>query len=124
MQNKLLKFLLKWDRRAPMYLVHKELSLLKIDYVHIAKVLSFVNECKSCRVPDMFVNCYKIRETGLNLRNRSSFDIPWARTDMGLSRCDIKGVRLWNQYLQTTNQLLYKKSFHKQLSKSLIRTYN
>ena len=124
MQNKLLKLLLKWDRRTPTDLVHKELSLLKIDDVHIAKVLSFVNECRSCRVPDMFVNYYKIRETGLNLQNRSSLDIPWARTDMGLSRCDIKGPRLCNQYLQTTNQLLYKKNFHKQLSKALIRTYN
>ena len=90
MQNKLLKLLLKWDRRTPTDLVHKELSLLKIDDIHIAKVLSFVNECRSCRVPDMFVNYYEIRETGLNLRN----------------------------------QLLYKKSFHKQLSNALIRTYN
>ena len=46
------------------------------------------------------------------------------RTDMGLSRCDIKGARLWNQQLQTTNQLWYKKSFHKQLSNALIRTYD
>ena len=43
---------------------------------------------------------------------------------MGLSRGDIKGARVWNQYLQTTNQLLYKKSFHKELSKALIRAYN
>ena len=99
MQNKLLKLLLKWDRRTPTDLVHKELSLLKIDDVHIAKVLFFVNECRSCRVPDMFVNYYEIWATGLNLRNRSSLDIPWTRTDMGLSRCDIKGARLWNQHL-------------------------
>ena len=124
MQNKLLKLLLKWDWRTSTDLVHKDLSLLKIDDVRIAKVLSFVNECRSCRVPDMFVNYYKTRETGLNLRNRSSLDIPWAKTDMGLIRCDIKGARLWNQHLHTTNQLLYKKSFHKQLSNALIRTYN
>ena len=116
----------KFDNQmiTPTDLVHKELSLLKIDDIHIAKVLSFVNECRSCRVPDMFVNYYETRETGLNLRNRRSLDIPWARTDMGLSRCDIKGARLWNQHLQTTNQLLYKKCFHKQLSNALIRTYN
>ena len=124
MQNKLLELLLKWDRRISTDLVHKELSLLKIDDVHIAKVLSFVNECRSCRVPDMFVNYLKTRESRLNLRNQSSLDIPWARTDMGLSRFDIKGARLLNQHLQTTNQLLYKKSFHKQLSNALIRTYN
>ena len=109
MQNKLLKLLLKWGRRTPTDLVHKELSLLKIDDVHIAKVLSFVNKCRYCRVSDIFANYYKIRETGLNLRDRSSLDIRWDRTDMGLSRCDIKGARSWNQYLQTTIQLSYKK---------------
>ena len=36
MQNKLLKLLLKWDRRTPTDLVHKGLSLLKTDAVHIA----------------------------------------------------------------------------------------
>ena len=73
-----LKLLLKWDRRTLTDVVHEELSLLKIDDVHIAiaKVLSFVNECRSCRVPDMFVNYYKIRETGVNLQNLSSLDIP------------------------------------------------
>ena len=105
-------------------LVHQRLSILKVDDVHIAKVLSFVNACRSCRVSEMFVNYYKIRETGLNLRNRSSLDIPWTGTDLGLSRCDIKGARLWNNYLQTTSQLLYKNNFHKQLSKFFIRKYN
>ena len=103
MQNKLLKLLLKWDRRTLADLVHQRISILKIDDVHIAKVVSFVNECRSCRVPEMFVNYYKIRQTGRNLRNRSSLDIPWARTDLGLSRCDIKGARLWNNHHQTTN---------------------
>ena len=123
-QNRLLKLLLKWDRRTPTDLVHQRLSILKIDDVHIAKVLSFVNECRSCRVPEMFVNYYKIRETGLNLRNRSSLDIPWARSDLGLSRCHIKGARIWNNHLQTTSQLLYKKSFHKQFSNFFTRKYN
>ena len=116
--------LLKWDRRyTPTDLVHQRLSILIIDDVHIAKVLSF-NECKFCSVPEMFVNYYKIWETGINLRNRSNLDIPWARTDWGLSRCDIKGARLWNIYPQTTGQLIYKKSFHKQVSKFLIRKCN
>ena len=38
MENKLLTLFLKWDRRTPKDLVHKELSLLKIDDVHIIKV--------------------------------------------------------------------------------------
>ena len=113
MQNKLLKLLLKWDRCTPTYLVHYHLSILKINDVHTAKILSFVNEWRSGRVRDIFVNYYKIRETGLNLRDRSSLDIPWARTDMGLSRCDVRGARLWNNNLQAVNPLLHNKSFHK-----------
>ena len=123
MQNKLLKLLLKWDRRTPTDLVHYHLSILKINDMHTAKILSFVNECRSGRVPDIFVNYYKIRETGLNLRDRSSLDIPWARTDMGLSRCDVKGARLWNNNLQAASPLLHKKSFHIQLSKFLVSRY-
>ena len=123
MQNKMLKLLLKWDRRTPTDFVHYHLSILKINDMHTAKILSFVNECRSGRVPDIFVNYYKIRETGLNLRDRSSLDIPWARTDMGLSRCDVKGARLWNNNLQAVNPLLHKKSFHTQVSKFLVSRY-
>ena len=54
MQNKLLKLLLKWDRRTPTDLVHYHLSILKINDMHTAKILSFVNECRSGRVPDIF----------------------------------------------------------------------
>ena len=92
--------------------------IIEIDDVHIAKVLFF---CKWMYI----VNFYKIRVTGLYLRNRSSLDVPWAKTHMRLSLCDIKCARLWNQYLQiTTNQLLNKRSIHKQLSKALIQTYD
>ena len=122
-QNKLLKLLLKWDRRTPTDFVHHRLSKLKVSDVHSAKVLSFVNECRARRVPDIFVEYFRTRETGLNLRNRSSLDIPWARTDMGLSRCDVRGARLWNNHLQTVTPLLYKKSFHKQISKFFIHNY-
>ena len=34
MQNKLLKLLLKWDRRTPTDLVHYHLSILKINDMH------------------------------------------------------------------------------------------
>ena len=35
-----------------------------------------------------------------------------------------KGARLWDNYQQITSQLVYKKSFHKQLPKFPIRKYN
>ena len=90
--------------------MHHRLSILKVNDVHIAKILSFVNECRASRIPDIFVEYCRTRETGLNLRNRSSLDIPWARTDMGLSRCDVRGARLWNNHLQTVTPLIYKRA--------------
>ena len=53
-----------------------------------------------------------------------SQDTLWAMTDIGLSRCDIKGAQLWNNHLQTTSQFLYKKSVHRQVWKFRIRKYN
>ena len=110
-QNKLLKLLLKWDRLTSTDFVHHRLSILKVNDVHSAKILSFVNEYRASRVLDLFVEYFSARETGLNVRNRSSLDIPRARTDMGLSRCDVRGAWLWNNDLQTVTPLLYKKSF-------------
>ena len=45
------------------------------------------------------------------------------RMHVGLSRCDVRGARLWNNHLQTVTPLLYKKSFHKQISIFFIRKY-
>ena len=53
-QKKLLKLLLKWDRRTPTDFVHHRLSILKVSDVHSAKIISFVNECRARRVPDIF----------------------------------------------------------------------
>ena len=38
---------------------------------------------------------------------------------MGLSHCDIKGARSWNNHLQTVTPLLCKKSCHKKIINSL-----
>ena len=43
MQNKLLKLLLKYDRRTPTSFLHHVLSILQLNDTHIVKVLSFVN---------------------------------------------------------------------------------
>ena len=90
MQNKLLKLLFKWDRRASTDCVHHRLSILEVNYVHSSKILSRVNECRVGRLPDIFVEYHKTRERGLNLRKKISLYIPWARTETGLSLCDIK----------------------------------
>ena len=123
MQNKLFKLLLKYDRRTPTNFLHHVLSILQLNDMHMVKVLSFVNECRSGRIPDIFLDYYKVRETEHDLRNNRTLDIPWARTDLGQSRCDIKGARLWNMFFDTVNPLLHKKSFRKRITKYFVSKY-
>ena len=123
MQNKLLKLLLKYDKRTHTNFLHHVMSILQLKDMHIVKVLSFLNECRSGRIPDIFLDYYKVRETGVELRNDRTLDIPWARTNLGQSRCDIKGARLWNMYFDTVKSLLHKKSFRKRITKYSVSKY-
>ena len=70
-----------------------------------------------------FLDYYKDRETEHELRNNRTLDIPWARTVLGQSRCDIKGARLWNMYFDTVNPLLHRKSFRKHITKYFVSKY-
>ena len=103
--------------------LHHVMSILQLSDMHIVQVLSFVNECRSGRIPDIFLDYYKVRETRLELRNNRTLDIPWARPDLGLSHCDIKGAKLWNMYFDTVNPLLHKKSFRKRITKYFVSKY-
>ena len=123
MQNKLLKLLLKYDRRTSTNCLHHEMSILQLNDMHTVKVLSFVNECRSCRIPAIFFDYYKVRETRRELRNNRTLDIPWARTDLGQSRCDIEGARFWNMNFDTVKSLLHKKSFRKRITKYVVSKY-
>ena len=123
MQNKLLKLLLKYDRSTPTNFLQHVLSILQLNDMHIVKVLLFVNECRSGRIPDIFLDYYKVRETEHKLRNNRTLDIPWARTDLGQNCCDIKGARLWNMFFDTVNPLLHRKSFCKRIIKYFVSTY-
>ena len=122
-QNKLLKLLLKFDRRTSTDFLHNHMSLLKVNDIHKVHVLSFVNECRSGRCPNVFVDYFKIREAGYRFRQTDRLHTQMARTDIGQSRCDIKGARLWNLNFNLVNQYLYKKSFRKRIMKSFTEKY-
>ena len=122
--NNVLKLLRKWDRHTPIEFVHHRLSILKVNDVHSAKILSYVSKSQAGSIPDIFDQYLRTRERGLNSRNTSSLDIPWARADMGLSHCYVNGAQLWNKHLQTRIPLLYKNSFHKQISEFFIPNYD
>ena len=114
---------MKYDRRTPTIFLHQILSILQLHDIHVVKVLSFVNECRSGRIPNIFLDYYQVRETEHELRNNRTLDILWANTDLGQSRCDIKGARLWNMYFDTVNPLLHRKSFRKRITKYFVSKY-
>ena len=70
-----------------------------------------------------FCDSYSVRNSDYDLRLNERLDISYARTDMGLNRCDIIGARLWNEHLERANIYLFKKSFRKQISNVLIENY-
>ena len=53
-QNKLLKLLLKLDRRTFTNQLHRDLSLLKVSDIHAVSLLCFVNKCRAARCPETF----------------------------------------------------------------------
>ena len=123
LQNKLLKLLLKLDRRTSTNQLHRDLSLLKVSDIHDVNILCFVNNCRATRCPETFCNYYQVRRTERELRNNDHLDVPRARTEMGLSSCNIKGAKLWNKHFTTVNSNLYKKCFKAKVTKYFIEKY-
>ena len=120
LQNKLLKLMLKIDRRTSTNQLHRNLSLLKVTDIHTVSVLCFVNNCRAARCPETFCNYYQVRQTERELRYKDHLDVPWARTDMGLSSCNIKGA---NENFPAVNPYLYKKCFKTRVTKYFIEKY-
>ena len=109
MPNKLLKLLLKLDYRTSASLIHYNVALLKIADIHVVNILSFVNECRAGRNPEIFKNYFTVREATYNLRHKDRLFVPLTRTELGSSRCAILGAKLWNKYFDEVNPHLFKK---------------
>ena len=124
LQNKLLKRMLKLCRRTSTNQLHRNLSLLKVADTHTVSILCFVNNCTAASCPETFCKYYQGRQTERELRNTDYLHVPWAITDMGLSSCNIKGARLWNENFLAVNPYLYKKNCIKtRVRKYLIEKY-
>ena len=123
LQNKLLKRLLKLDRCTSTNQLHRDLSLLKVSDIHAVSLLCFVNKCRAARCPETFSNYYQVRQIERDLRNSDHLEVPWARTDIGLSSCNITGARLWNENFEAVNSHLYKLCFKAKVTKHSIEKY-
>ena len=108
-QNKFLKLLSNVDHRISTNELHQQPSLWKVVDIHIVNVLSFVNECRSCRCPTLFSIYYHVRETGYKPKQSDRLHVPMARTNIGQSSYKIKGARSWKNKFNIVSYHLYKK---------------
>ena len=115
--------MLKQNRRTSTNQLHRDLSLLKVSDIHAVNVLCFVYSCRAARCPETFCNYFQVRQTERELRNNGHLDVPWGRTETGISSCYIKGARLWNENLGIVNSYLYKKCFKSNVPKHFIEKY-
>ena len=111
LQNKLLKLMLKLNRRTFTNQLHRDLSLLKVSDIHAVSVMCFVSNCGVARCLETFCNYFQVRQTERELRNNDHLDVHWGRTETGISSFYIKGVRLWNENFAIVNSYLSKKCF-------------
>ena len=94
-----------------MNILHSNLSVLKVQDIFKCSILSFVNKCRSNRCPDVFKNYYEIRESHYELRHNGRLEVPAARIDIGQNRCEVKGARLWNEYVNWQTNTYTRKVF-------------
>ena len=103
---------LKLDRRTSMNQLHRDLSLLKVSDIHAVSLLCFVCEWMYDRQMPRnfcFITFGKL--------------VPWARTEIGLSSCNIKEARLWNENFEAINSDLYKLCFKAKVTKHFKEKY-
>ena len=113
----------KLERRASTNQLHRDLSLLKVYGIDAISLLCFMNNCTTARCPKTFCNFYQVRQTERELRNDEYLGVPWARTEIGLSSCYIKGARLWDEHFEAVNSHAYKICFEAKVTKYFIDKY-
>ena len=93
------------------------MTLLKIADIHTVNILSFVNECRAGRNPDIFKNYFTVSEATYDFRHKDRLFVPLARIALGSCRCAILGAKLWKNNFDEVNQHLFKKLFRKRVTK-------
>ena len=72
LQNELLKLLLQLDRLTSINKLHKHLNILKIGELYKCSVLSFVNDTRLCKCPEIFKNYFEEKQSNYDLRKKDS----------------------------------------------------
>ena len=61
MQNKLLKYVMRFDIRTGTNLLHTTLDIMKVEDIHKNNVLTFVNMCLMGKCPEIFNQYHRVK---------------------------------------------------------------
>ena len=99
MQNKLMKILLRYNRRHSTNDLHNEMKILKVEDIYHRSLLTFVYKCIIEEPIDPFKHYFNLRTSIHNYNTRGQSDIHCRRTNtmIGQTTVRYKGATLWNR---------------------------
>ena len=122
LSNKLVKYLLKLERRTPTNELHKDLKILKVKDIFEVNVLFFVKKCLSGECPTLFKDYFIFQGHGHNIRV-PKLRIPSFNSNLYFNSVKVKGAVLWNKLDTNVKSKSFLKCFKKVLKGHYISKY-
>ena len=122
LSNKLLKYLLKLDRRTPTNDLHKDLKILKVEDLYSVNILAFVKKCLFKECPELFKDYFVYQNHNHDTRD-PKLRVPINKIGIGASSLKIKGASLWNNLKTEIKNKAALKSFKKIVTLHFVSRY-
>ena len=108
MQNKLMKLLLRLRGMTPTNELHMHLNILKVSDIYKSNVLSFVNEILSGRSPDIFKNCFILKNNQYDMHRKGQLNVPPCLKQICDKAVRVFGASQWNRLKKCMLQYRFK----------------
>ena len=123
MQNKLLKYVMRFDIRTGTNLLHTTFNSMKVEDMHKNNVLTFVNMCLMGKCPEIFNQYYRVKTTPHETRQEGSLDMPSHRIEYGARSVKVVGIKLWNRLEKDMERYKLQPCFKWKIRKSYTSKY-
>ena len=123
MQNKLLKYVMRFDIRTGTNLLHTTLHIMKVEDIHKHNVLTFANMCLMGKCPEIFNQYYRVKTTPYETWQEGSLDMPLHRIEYGARSVKVVGVKLRNRLEKDLEKYKLKPCFKWKIRKGYIFKY-
>ena len=116
-QNKLLKYVMRFDIRTGTNLLHTTLDIMKVEDIHKNNGLAFVNMCLMGKFPEISNQYYRVKLTPNEARQEVSLDMPSYRIEHGARSVKVVGVKLWNRLEKDLENINSNRALNEKLEK-------